>query len=314
MLQPVKIQIRVDILRHEPLRLCKHRPVLRDHIMTAENLILSRFSFPRRGVNITRDQLRAGRLHQHFPIHILPHRLIGSRQVHQHRSSRQRMSRPRRQRRPQILAQLTAHRQAAHRIHCKQDVGSNGNLFSMKKIDLRLLIARHEMSGLIKLRIRGDIPLGNKSQHFAVLQHRRHIVELVADLQRQSHEYQRVITRRCIRHHFQRFPCPGKQKLLQEQIAAGVARNAKFRKYDDPGPFCIRFLKSFTNFARIIYRIRHPDLRRHRCCLNKSMSHDFLHFCAAARIPCNPLSASCPLNLFQFLYRKGVVRIAEMAV
>ncbi len=274
MLQPVKIQIRIEILRRKAFRLRQHRPVLRDHVMAAEDQILGGLAFPRRSVDIARDQLRAGRLHQHFPVHILAYGLVGSRQVHQHRGSRQRMSRARRQGRPQILAQLAAHRQAAHRIHREQDVGPHRHLFSMKKINLRFFIARHEMSCLIELRIGRDITLRDKGQHFSVLQHRRHIVELVAHLQRQSHEHKRITAFRGIRHHVQRFPRLHKQQLLQKKVAACIACNAQLRKDDNLRPFCICLFQSFTDLARIVRRIRHPDLRGHRRRLDKSMFHE----------------------------------------
>ena len=144
----------------------------------------------------------------------------------------------------------------------------------MKKINLRFLIARHEMSGLIELRIRRNVPLGDKSQHFSILQYCRHIVELMPDLQRQSHEHKRITARRSIRHHLQCVPRLTKKQLLQEQIPTSITSDAKLRKNDDLRSFSIRLLKPFTDLIRIVHRIRHPNLRGHRRHFDKSMFHE----------------------------------------
>ena len=198
--ESVNIHIGINRFRCKTLCLSQHGAVLRNDIVTAKHQILCRLSVSRRTVNVGADLFGAGTFHQHLPIDILPHRLVGSGKIHDHGSARQRMDHPRRLGRPDIFTDLTAHRQTAHRIHLKQDVRSERHLFVFIIERRRHSVSGCEMSGLIKFRIRRDIPLRNKSKHLSVLQNSRHIIEFVTFDKRQSHENQRIAPLRGPRH------------------------------------------------------------------------------------------------------------------
>ena len=124
------------------------------------------------------------------------------------------MQRPRRQRRPKILTELTSYRQPADRIRLKQDVCAKRNFFSLVETALRRFIASRKVSRLIKFRIGRNIFFRNKSKHFAVLQHCRHIVKFTILFQRKPHKHQRVAALCGVRHRAQRLFCLRQQQFL----------------------------------------------------------------------------------------------------
>ena len=52
------------------------------------------------------------------------------------------------------------------------------------------------------------------------------------------------------------------QGILEEQVAAGVGRQAQFRKYHNIGLVFHSLLHSLINLLCIVRRVRHPDIRR----------------------------------------------------
>ena len=119
MAYPVNIDVSIDDLASEPFGLGKNRPVLRNDIMAAKHQILGRLPLPRVGINIPGNIPCAGRFHEHFPVFVLSHRLIGSGQIHDYRSPGFRMGIRRRVRHPYIFTDLTAYLQSPNTFYVK---------------------------------------------------------------------------------------------------------------------------------------------------------------------------------------------------
>ena len=259
--ESVNIHIPVDRLIFKSFCLCQHSTVFRNDVMTAKHKVLSGFSLPCAGINITRDQLCACRFHQKFSVSVLSYGLIGCRQVYKERSSRFCMGNRRRIGNPDILADLTTYRKTVHSVCLKQDMTSERNFFSFKIHHNRFFISRKKMARLIKLTVRRNKHFGNKSKDFTVRQSRSHIVKLALSLKGKSHKDKGILSSCLLRNPFKLLPAGKKKCFLQKKIVAGITADTKLGKHKNLCSCTNRFPDFFTNLICIVNRICHPDIR-----------------------------------------------------
>ena len=108
------VNIPIHDLAAKGLILGKDGPVFRNHIMAPKDQVLGGLPFPAAAVNIPCQEPGTGRLYQHFPVSVLSHRLVRSRQIHQQRRPRHGMGNPRAIGHPDILTDLTPHQKPLH--------------------------------------------------------------------------------------------------------------------------------------------------------------------------------------------------------
>ena len=241
--------------------------------MAAEYQVLGRFSLSRVGVNIAAHQ--SGRLagNQLPSVGILAHGLVAGGAVDHHHGPRQRVGNAGRTRRPYVFAQLRRQHKPRHRITGKQQMGAHRHLPALPRRLYAGRRTRREMPGLIKLRIIGQKGLGHQPQKPAAADRRRRVVKLSVVFPGQPDKGQQVQFRRVLNQPFQRLLCPVCQQALQKQIAAGIAGQAEFRKHRDLGAPSGRLFHQLLHLRGIVFRIRHPDLRRSRRRPYKSLIH-----------------------------------------
>ncbi len=133
------------------------------------------------------------------------------------------------------------------------------------------------MTQLIKFRIIRNVPLGNHAENFALVQEGGSIVQRTAEPHRQTDENQHVHLRCLPRNAQQLLLCAVEQNIVQEQIPAGIARQAQLRKADDPYALFICLAAQRENIVRIECAVRHVDFRRGRRDLDKSIFHSRMH-------------------------------------
>ena len=102
------------------------------------------------------------------------------------------------------------------------------------------------------------------------------VVQTVARHERYADEHEHVPPARGLQDLPQCFECGILQRILQEQVAAGIARRAKLRRGQQhdvvaPGPFDER-----DDLARVVPAVGHAHLRRGDRHLQKPVSHRFL--------------------------------------
>ena len=192
MAQPVDVQIRINGLVFKPFCLRKQHAVFRDQVMPAEDQILGGFPVSRAGIYISCHKPCAGGLHQLSAVGVLSHRLIGGGQIDDHRGPGQAVCGGRGLRRPQVLADLTSHRQPLYAVTGKEDLPPEGNRIPLKGKEIHLIRSRHEMTGFIKLRVTRQSRFGNEGEHPSVLKGSRHVIQLPVLLQGKPHKDQSV--------------------------------------------------------------------------------------------------------------------------
>ena len=245
--------------------------------MAAEDQILGGFPVSRAGVHISCHQPGAGGLHQLPAVAVLSHRLIGGGEIDDDRRARQTVRGGGSLRGPEILADLAAHHKALHAVAGKKDLPPEGDLPAFKGKEGNLLRRGREMSGFIKFPVRRQRRLGNKGEHPPVLDGRRRVVQLPVLFQRKADEHQGVKPFGMLRDLCKRFLRSRKQRLLQEQILAGIAGQAQLGENEDMRSVFCRLINPLFNLFRVVRGIRHPDLRRQRRRSDKTVFHSYLH-------------------------------------
>ena len=271
--QTVDVKLTVNNAVCEPRRLRQHSSVLGNEVVSAKDKVGRRFPVSRARIEISADQARRLVGDKRLPVNTLPGILIARRKIYKHRRARQRVPRARRIGRPQILTDLGCHCQPFHFPADKQKILSERHRAALKFRPGNRSLSRREMTRLVKLRIIRQEALRHQSEQPSPADCRRHIVKLLLFLPRKSDKHQSVPHSRGIHNFAQPFLCRRQQPLLPEKIAAGIARDAKLRKYNDFRPGVRRFFRLRADLRRIVYAVRYFQFRCHRRRLHKSMPH-----------------------------------------
>ena len=157
--QTLQIDLRFRIMIFKPFGLCQHRSVFRDHIVAAVYQILRGFSFSRRCVNICADQSCGLGADQLPAIRIFCGRLIAGRRIADDGRPGQCVKGRRRQRHPQIFADLTGQHEVLDIFTTEKEIHAKRNFLPQQMDHLHLPFSRRKMSRLIKLRIVRQVTL-----------------------------------------------------------------------------------------------------------------------------------------------------------
>ena len=176
--------------------------------------------------------------------------------------------------RPHILTDFRCQHQIRQFLTGQQNVSAKPACLSRHPGDLPgRSRAFCKMPHLVEFRIVGNERLGNECLHLSLIKHGSHVIQPPVHLQRQSHERQEVFSLGLSRQRQQFFLCPAQQHLLQKQVAARIAGEAKLREHHDgcSGTFCL--FHSLSDLVCIVCHVPHPDGRGHRSSPYESMSH-----------------------------------------
>ena len=157
--------------------------------------------------------------------------LITGREIGEYGCTGQRMTCARRQRRPEVLADLDAELRA---VDFEREVGAEVGLLPR---DSDMLVgnpgARREPAVFVELPVVGDIGFGNHAQHFALREDHGAVVERRPVAQGSACDQREGEFARGAHQAFQRLVGRVEQRLLQQEVAAGVGRDAQFGERHD---------------------------------------------------------------------------------
>ena len=288
--QTFQVQVRINGLVDKPAGLGQAGAVLRDQVLAAEHQILGGLPLPGVGVHITADQAGGLAADQLSAVGVLAGGLIAGRAVDHHRGPGHAVADAGRTGNPHVLADLRPNHQARGVLAGEQKVGAHGHRPALPHCLHRNLISRAEVAGLIELLIVGQVGFRHKTQKLPVLHRGRYVVQLAAALPGQPHKNQHVLPGRSPDHLPKRLQCAVQQRLLREQVAAGVGGKAQLREHHKLGALFVPLLHQPDDLLPVKHGVGHPDLGCRRCDTDKSISHidHCLHLSACPLVGTEP--------------------------
>ena len=183
---------------------------------------------------------------------------------------------------PQVLADLHAEGEERLLITAEHGVGHDRDA---DRLPSRAYIYPGELAGdlsaggkmalLVKLRVIRQMLLRHESQHLAPAEHGRAVIELAAQSQRQADKQHGVELRRLAPDRLQRVERAVEKRVLQKQVAAGVAREAELREHDKARAVRRRFRCSGDDRRGVVSAAGYLDARRCGRYFDESVSHLF---------------------------------------
>ena len=233
--------------------------VFGDQVVPGEHHVLGALAVPGRGVQVAAQQ--AGRLvgHQCPAVLGLADGLVAGRKVGDDRGPGQRVEGGGRQRTPQVLAQLYAQHKTGHGPAAEQQRSAKGHLLAAHGDRFHLGAAGGKLALLVEFAVVGQVGLGHKAQQLPAAQHGGAVVQLAVYQQRQAHQHDGVQRPGAVQHGLQGIQRTGLQRVLQEQIAAGVAGEAEFREHGQLDPVRGGCLHVGKDLLGVIGAVRHPQ-------------------------------------------------------
>ena len=258
--QPVHIDLADGESGGEP-PLRQQGTVFRDHIVAGEHHIGGGLSLSGIRVHITAHQPGGLACHQGAAVVRLAHQLIGCGEVQNHGGALPGQLHGGRRRGPQILADLHADHQVGHGVAGKGLVRTETHMLPAQLNPVLHAAAGCKPPLLIKLPIIGQIDLGNQPQNLSFLYNSRAVIQFVVPFvphgqAKGRHDLQISCS---LQDGLKALLGTPEQRVLQEQISAGVAGKAQFRKSQHLHPLLVRLPHQGKNLFRVIAAVRHPD-------------------------------------------------------
>ena len=178
--------------------------------------------------------------------------------------------------RPQVFADLHAEGKVRHCIarEYQRRAARKQRILSANRNGLkRHARARGKVALLVKLGITRNTQLGDNPLDNAVAQHSCDVEQLAANAQRQANDDGSVELCRLVPHGFERSERAVEQRLLQEQVAAGVAGQAQLGKHNQLCALVCGLLCQRDDFRSIIGTVGHTQRGRSGCNFDKSVLH-----------------------------------------
>ena len=220
------------------------------------------------GVGVDVGGERPARLlaHQLAAVLGLGHEVVRGRGVQQDGGARDRVARARGDRRPEVLADLDGERHAGVLRQLEQDVGAEGSrLAGEAHLALACLARGGEPALLVVLLVAREEGLRHDAQEAARLDDRRRVEEPAALQHRQAEHQDGGPAGRLAQDPLERALCARHQgRQAEEQVPAGVAREAELGEDDHLRPAVGRPGRESERRVRVSLRVRHPHRRASR--------------------------------------------------
>ena len=175
------------------------------------------------GVQIGTEQPPALPGHKGAAVIGLADRLVAGRKVRNHRRAGQRVGAAWRYRGPEVFAQLHPKYKTWHLAAAEQKRGAERRFLPGQRDAAHPLRSGGEVAQLIKLGVVGQVGLGHKAEQLAVAEYGCTVVQLGIHPHRQADERDKVKPGAGLQNLGQRVLGRAQQRLLQKQVAAGVA-------------------------------------------------------------------------------------------
>ena len=132
------------------------------------------------------------------------------------------------------------------------------------------------MAGLVKLPVAGDVGFGNEGQKAAALHRRGAVVQPPAPGHGKAHKGEHMLSPGVGRHGLQGLPGLPAQKLLAEEVMAGIAREAQLWQGQHPDAQGLRPVHGLHTLPGIVPAVRHMYIQAGGSHLDKTILHGIL--------------------------------------
>ena len=257
----------------EALRLGQDRAVLRDEVMAGKDHVLRGLPAARVRIGVGAQEPAALALHEAAAVGRLADDLVAGREVEQHRRAGQRERLRGRRGHPEVLADLHAHDQVRHLLTGEELARAQAHALAAEFDLLVHALARGEVAQLVELPVVGDVRLGHKAEDAPGAQHRRAVVERRPAAHGQAHRKQQVQVRRARKDRGERLLRAAHQRVLQEEVAAGIAREPQLREDRNARARLRRALGGADRLRRIAGAVGHAQVGRDGRDAHKTVDH-----------------------------------------
>jgi hypothetical protein len=261
--------LQVDVARHEvavaleALALREQHAVLRDHQVPAEHDVGRRLVDAGVGVHVRGE--RPARLLAYELAAILgfPHEVVRRRRVQDHRRPRHGVARARRDRRPEVLADLDGERHARLVAQLEQQVGPEGSGLPREPHVCFARLARgREPALLVVLLVARQKRLGHDAQDAPALQHGRGVEEPVALQHRQTDDQDHRPRLRLAQQPLERALGAGyERRQAEEEVPARVAGEPELGQHQHLRAFVGRLAHELEHRVDVSFRVGDVDGR-----------------------------------------------------
>ena len=259
--QPLQVEVgREDLgLLAEALRLGQPFAVLVDQAVAVPGQVRGRLAGACPGVDVGGHRPSRLRRAQQPPVVRLADRHVARRQVEQHRRPGQRAVRARRQRRPQVLADLHVEAEPGDGAHVEQEVFAEGNVLAAQGHDLGAArFGGREVALLVVLAVVRQVDLRHDPGDPPRTHDRRDVEDRAVDKQRQSDDQRGPEVPRRFRQFEERRLRAVQHRRLVKQVVQGVAAQVQFGEDRRHGIELVRVARQGERALQVRRRI--PDL------------------------------------------------------
>ena len=192
--------------------------------------------------------------------------------------AREGVRRARRQRRPEILTDLDRERKGGHGRAAEQQLCAKRRGLTGKRHALRDAGRRGEVAALIKFTVIGNVRFGHKTQKLPAADDGGAVIELAGNGGGQPDERDKLQLTAGVQNVTQRRLGGFLQRLLQKQVAAGVARQPQLREYGKLHAALCRALHRLNGHPGIIGAVRHAQGGGDGAGSDKTVDHGMMSF------------------------------------
>ena len=136
-----------------------------------------------------------------------------------------------------------------------------------------------KIAQLVELAVFGIMSFGHNTQNIPLVQHRANVIKLILMAYGQPYANKHVGIFRFLRNQSKSSFGAANQRFLKEQIAACVARKAKFGKRQNVDALFLSFERRRYNGFRVVFGLRHPYFGVGYSHSQKSVIHVFPFLC-----------------------------------
>ena len=252
-------EVRAD---NEPLRFGEQVAALVDQRLAVPAEVGRRFAEPGRRVQVGGEAARRLHADEAVPVVGLADRDVRCRQVDQHRRAGERGIARRRDRHPDVLADLAGDLQERQVGRLEDQVGAEGHVgVEQAHRGRHRGVAGLELARLVELAVVRQVGLRHDAEDAAVADHRRAIEEAMVDAQRQADDGDRRDRGGRRGDAAERDLAGVEQGALVEQVVAGVGREAQLGEGDHDGALRRGLLEHPDRLAGVVGRIGDADVR-----------------------------------------------------
>ena len=247
--------------QREALRLRHQLTAIGNEPVPVPRQIGARLPEARGAVELHGEVLRRRHAHEIATVLPLADRDVGGRQIRQHGGAGERRQRARRHRRPEVLAHLGVEREAVEMRQDDEHVGAERDPAPEQLDGVRARRGRGlEPAWLVELAVAGQVRLRGHRDGAAAVERDGAVVEAAVQQERRADRDDEVPRRGRSRQVGERVEHAAQERLLEEEVAAGVGRQPQLGADGVLGPVLVDSGQGAHVGVGVEGRVRHADL------------------------------------------------------